>query len=383
MSPQYSRVRVRGGNYIHPGYNLWSGNGFVTGPDPVTTFDYIETFKDSVHSYAKGTRRYPVGDGFHEIFSANLSDLVPFVSGAYTNSPQHMRPMIAVQNISDFVPDIPNSLRSQLNEEAFISFSTQFPEEISLSEFILGLRQIGDLLPRLEKSVHQTVGGAYLTKKFGWDNLLSDLRSLYSIVSTLKHRIDFLRKTRGKPTRIGYYRGDCYQPVYPDDAFFEQYSGWGTRLRLESYRSDYRATATLFHLLNHLDDLYGLLRSGISAFGLANPLKAIWVNLPFSFVVDWFLKISTHLDRLATIKPAELWDISNISHSFRTRCTVAVFQDNHTSYTGNPLVRLGVVTVDQFDRRVGLPIELDVYTPANLSPSQLTLFLAMLASSSR
>jgi hypothetical protein len=163
------------------------------------------------------------------------------------------------------------------------------------------------------------------------------------------------------------------------DSFFEQYSGWGTRLRLKSYRTDYRATATLYHQLGHLDDLYGLLRSGISAFGLNNPLKVIWVNLPFSFVVDWFFKVSTHLDRLAAVKPAELWDVSNVTHSTSITAVVEVYQDNSEANGVNPLVYLGDVTIHQYDRRVGLPIGLDVYTPSNLSPSQLTLLLAMLA----
>lgn len=372
---RHTRSRIRGGDYIHPGYNIWSGNGYVTGPDPVVTFDRYEVIRD-VNNGNKG-EAHPC---FHEVFTAKLHDLYPFSASGYTNTPQRMRPMISTSDVSTFVPDFPDSLRSQLNEEAFIAFSTQFPEVISGSEFILGLRQLADLIPKLERSFTKTASGLYLNKKFGWDNLLSDLRAMSSIVATMRQRIEFLKKSRGKPTRLGFFRGDVYKPTLGITTDFAQYPGWGTRLELKAYRADYRATATLLHLLDHLDDTLGLLRALAFAFGLGNPLKAIWVNLPFSFVVDWFLQVSKHLDRLAAIHPAELWSLSKITHSTRIRVTVNVYQDNRA--TGDTLKSLGTVEIDQYDRRVGLPIGLDVYTPTDLSPSQLALMLALLGANS-
>jgi hypothetical protein len=137
--------------------------------------------------------------------------------------------------------------------------------------------------------------------------------------------------------------------------------------------------------LEHLDDTIGLLRGFIGALGLNNPLKAIWEIMPFSFVVDWFLKISSHLTLRAAVQPGEEWRIYD---AVRTRTEVATFkveQINSHIEPGNVSTGpglMGEISFRRFSRGVGLPLPASIFTIGGLSPQQLVLAIALLAASS-
>jgi len=352
-----------------------------TGDNPGTFNYYVGYFKewnvikdDLPHRFIRGTHRYPNGPCYHLHIVNPCQYLKPFHGYGGTNSPSMMPVSLRVQRIIDLMPVFPDSLRSQLNEEAFTDFSTQFPEEISFSEFILGLRQIVDLLPRIESSFTRTAAGGYLNKKFGWDNLISDLKALSSICKTVQSRIEWLKKTRGKPVKLGFLRNNCYTPILANSVYYEEPPYYGVRLGPKGYRADYRAGAQLLQYIDYLDDSIGFIRAFIGALGLNNPLKVVWVNMPLSFVFDWFFQISKHLTRLAAVKPAEQWDVMNVTNTLKVRFQVDVWQDN--PYAGEKFL-LGTVSYDSYDREVGLPVPLDVYNPVGLTPSELTLLIAM------
>jgi hypothetical protein len=380
---RYSRERSLGDlEKISNWRYFWAGNGSSnnTYPDYASVPDELRIISDVTGGRTNG--RYPSGPVEHTVWKWQLGNQVSWVGdNGLTVIPLDMRPFGMVSDYQSLVLDnFTGSFWSQLNEEAFNSFSTQFPEKVSLSEFLFGLLKLKDLLPKLEQSISKTIASGFLTKKFGWDNLLSDLKNLANLVLPIIARLEFLRKSRGKPTRIGWYKANVLE-LARDDVFIEPTRSWGTRIVRTGYRVDVRATATLLQRLDHLDDTYGLLRAFAGALGLDNPLKVVWVNLPFSFVADWFLKISTHLDRLAKVKPAEEWIISDITRSRKETVTFNVYQENSSVVGGfvNENRLLGTATMHRYSRAVGLPIPLDVYSPSNLNPSQLALLVAMLA----
>jgi hypothetical protein len=265
----------------------------------------------------------------------------------------------------------------QANGRAFTFFAERFPPKVSGAEFVQGLFELLALLPKFEQSITKTIAGAYLTKKFGWDNLLSDLRALSSLFRSIRERMEFLKRTYGKPTKL-LYREPSFHSIDTWDYLYEPVRGVGTRLTLESFRCDYNAGCTLVQNLQHIDDFIGWLRAIVISLGLNNPLQAIWKTTRLSFVVDWFADVSGHLARMAAIQPADRWDCFNISSTVNWTARFKVYQEN-THLDGSPdyVRQLGVLVVKRYERVVGLPVDLTVFTPSTCTPDQLVLMMAM------
>jgi hypothetical protein len=311
--------------------------------------------------------------------SDHASVVVPF-EDAYTD--------FAPGDLLMCCPELPGSVLSILNLEAFNSFTEQFPEKISFGEFTQGLFELKALLPSISGDILKDLSSLYLTEKFGWENLVSDLKALNNLLRDVQARLAWLRKTYGKPTKLGYYKGNCYDPGNDGRTHESMWADarWGTRFTRLSYRCDYRAGCWLVQKLQHLNDAIGLFRGFVTALGLANPVKSIWEVLPFSFVVDWFFNISTQLDRLTRVRPAEAWDLYGLGYSLSYSATVRVDQFSRGWYdpdiTSDQTVQLGTAKIQIYDRSAGLPIGAESLIPSNLSPSQLVLLAAMLGANS-
>jgi len=279
------------------------------------------------------------------------------------------------------VLSVPHSVRVQASGRAFTSFAERFPPKISSAEFVQGLTQLKELLPQIGRSITQTIAGGYLTKKFGWDNLLSDLNTLSNLVASIRERMEFLKRTYGKPTKL-YHREPNAHTLSSWSSLVELVRGFGLRYDLLSYRCDFVAGASLLQTLEHIDDVIGWIRAITISLGLNNPLKAIWQTTRLSFVVDWFVDVSAHLDRLATVQPAETWDVFNISSTVVWSARISVTQVNQNLLGGisNQECYLGFLDLKWYERLVGLPVDLTVFTPSTLTPNQLVLLLAMMGS---
>jgi len=266
----------------------------------------------------------------------------------------------------------------QASGRAFTFFSERFPSKISGAEFVQGLFELMALLPKFEQSITKTIAGGFLTKKFGWDNLLSDLKSFSTLLGSIRERMEFLKRTYGKPTKL-YYREPNFSPIEePWVYLYEPSRGVGTRLTLESWKCTYSAGASLVQNLSHIDDFIGWLRAIVISLGLNNPLQAIWKTTRLSFVVDWFFNVSGHLARLAAVQPAEKWDVSNVSSSVVWTARFRVDQVNQNLFDSPTFdEQLGVLTVKRYERVVGLPVDLTVFTPSTCTPDQLVLMTAM------
>jgi len=388
MADPFWRIRSVGGNKtFHWGtsYDGNGGNGTGSLPDDYfsavrfTEYSRIEDVGGKV--YVRNTHRYPATRCTHFTMRNWSTALRPFANDNGGHEyPKGAYPAISVEMVQSMVPVFPDSLRSELLEEAFNTFSDRFPQQISFTEFLGGLGELKDLIPKIESSFTRTSAGLFLNKKFGWDNLLQDLRAMSLMCKAMQKRLTFLAKTYGVPTRLGFYRGNVYAPSAPSDVYLDMASpfGYAFRLVFDGYRADFRATCWLLQKLDHLNDIVGLIRELTGALGLNNPLKAAWVVLPGSFIVDWVFKVSQHLDRLGKIVPSEEWDVRDPTFSIRARTNLKVIQDPRSRNGSNSLTFLGPVSVDEYIRDIGFPIGLDVYNPADLSPSQLTLLLALI-----
>jgi hypothetical protein len=394
----YYRYRDRGRPYYHQNVIVHPDNPTAYGAPErqsvsVETWDRVEFFFDSLpREHKKGTRN--VTSAFHGVFDSRGAR---GVSSGITDEghPYHFveSKRLALrwpETGPSLAPSVPDSLRLDLNLQAFNYFSDVFPEQLSFSEFLFGLRQLKDLLPEIGDSISKTISNGLLTKEFGWDNLLSDLDSLRLLFQNVEKRLAYLRRIRGRGTRMRFHRRigrsdlDCSRFVHQEQTGDGGYAFNEFRTEIEPLDAfaDYSASCWLHETLEFIDGIVGTIRAMTGAFGLNNPIKAIWVNLPFSFVVDWFLHIDRHLDHLTRLNPVGGWDLQCITNTTTVEFKYQA-REHHVWHAWpegfGPWNKIHAV---MYDRRVGLPTPLLSLIPEGLSSNQLTLLLAMLHANS-
>jgi hypothetical protein len=226
------------------------------------------------------------------------------------------------------VPALSDSVIHNTALELMDVLGEQVPTEVDILNFTYELREIGDLIPKLEGDIAKDVGGLYLNNQFGWSPMIGDIQKLFTLLETVRKRIAFLRKTKGRRTRIGALKKHLDHPsVAPYVYGWEHDANNRITISLQSIRSDMRATGYLYHELEHLDGLDGELRGMIGALGLNHPIGSIWESLPWSFFIDWFLKIGDRLKRLAVQPFPGYWAVEDPTVSISTAATLKVLRE--------------------------------------------------------
>jgi hypothetical protein len=384
---RFMRIRHTGGEetqYANVFYPSQFGNYYPNQRwDVYRNYSYIA---DNVHRYLKGTRRFPNGNCVNDkVDTTNLHHIdqdIFYDGGSYTRfvNYKEIYPLLNQVAINSITPAVSDATFYGLNREALNYFSEVFPQLLSASEFIQGFTQLKDMIPKVGDTVAKTFSGGYLNKKFGWDNLFSDLDTLSHITSDVQNRLDYLIRTYGVPTRLGFARPFVDLSLQPGATYWNRRpAGHASLLTLLDARCTMRATATIVQTLDYIHGVIGLVRGFASALGLDNPVKAFWNVIPFSFVVDWFFKVSEHLDSLTRFKPAVGWDISNVSCSYTLTSKVNVSMISGNGYNpGGLLQDCGYYTRTTYRRWATLPISLADLQPEDLSPNTLVLLLALL-----
>lgn len=286
-------------------------------------------------------------------------------------------------------PDIINHLRNgllgpqppssgtvgELADKAFDAFFTQVPQEVDIANFLIDFREIGSLIPSVQRNIAATIGGGFLTYSFGWKPLIGDLQKLGSILETTRKRLAWLRSTYGKPVRLGFSSDFVVSTLDPAN------SG-STTWTLEKVEGRFNCNATLRHQLQRLDGLEGELRGLVAALGLNSPGKIIWERIPFSFIVDWVSRVGRLADR-GTIQPfTGSWDVSNVVHSFKQRAEYkhSISSSYALSTRGDDM---GVLVIELYGRGRGIPLSSALFYGRELTPQQLALSAALIGAASK
>lgn len=281
---------------------------------------------------------------------------------------------------------VPSSVVNALSEEAWNYFSDVFPACLSFGEFVQGFTQLKDLIPEIQESITGTISGGYLNKSFGWDNLLADLNTLSGLFQRTLDRMDYFRRTYMIPTRLGFSRRIDWVPDSLNSTGGTTYPHISTIngvtdvvVELVEFSAVFRATAWIMQHLDYVTGLAGFMRVLFGELGLNNPVKAFWQTLPLSFLVDWFFKISTHLDNLTRLNPPTGWDVDDVTQSvdyrFAFKITQRSIYDPRGSYYP---VQSWIVHAGAYERQPNLSFRWELLNPEELSQTQLTLLLAML-----
>lgn len=305
------------------------------------------------------------------------------------------------------VPPVSEPVWVEQSIDAFNAFTDQFPEEMSLGNFLLELDDLAKVIPKvlgvlsklkkagvfrrdLTRKYRTTaaktvikdlsplspsaIGDHFLDYSFNWAPLVGDLKAIFGMCASITSRIDFLKRTRGIPTKVGFSRE--IQPAFPLSYSIDTGpGGFITEIVLRDYKSTYRAGAYLLQTMTHLDDFYGLLRAFMGKTGLNNPLKVAWNAIPFSFILDWIVPVSSYLARFKIQGADSPWSLLDLTCSIKQSCRIEVVQKDRVLGTSS---LIAVYDFKRYTRLVELPVSLRGLPPLHtLTTKQLALVLAM------
>jgi hypothetical protein len=298
---------------------------------------------------------------------------------------------------SGYMPQPSKSEIDSCCTAAFQQWSTVIPDNVSIANFIWELREVKSLLPRLLKFrwdfYHkgilgtpsllrawangrinlETLSSNYLAYQFGWKPLLADLKKLANLVPSVLRRMEFLKRSYRKWTKVSFARSDFAPRTIPDPPSGGTVSD-ELRFVLSSYRADFHASAYQWHDLQGLDDGFEFLRAFATALGLNRPGRVLWNAIPFSFVIDWFVKLGDWVDKQTT---ADFFGGSfrifcrgtSIKETCRISCWYRYFST--WTYGGHQLI-------ERYQRSAGMPIPVSALVSPELTGTQASLAAALL-----
>lgn len=153
-----------------------------------------------------------------------------------------------------------------------------------------------------DRSVAIDPNGQYLAYQFGWSPLINDLRTLWNLGTEIDAVTKRLASVRKRKRASGTYRSTNSR--LEKQAYLPSF---GT-LRA-TYQVDQKIWWTAHWIADETPHLpFSVAQSYdlATALGSKQPYSQIWAALPWSFVIDYFLKVSTFLEAaegLQTYRP--------------------------------------------------------------------------------
>lgn len=355
---------------------------------------------------------------FYE-FRADVSGSYPGTRTNYPWVPEYVRlvspgPSLylsydGMAALGAMLPTVSEADLSDLASEARTLFVEQMPQQLSIPNFAYEFGEVKGLLGGLTSflkgfSVENLtslgkpksgrklkvrpgfsagdVSSSYLAWEFGGAPFIGDLQKLTTLVSTINKRIQALKNSWGKETRLLSIHNDVVPiPFIRDWIVLGSNYPIGPMGSYEIYqryhKTNVRFTARLTQFLEGLDTLGGYLRVLAAATGFNNPLKIVWETVPFSFAVDWVFNVSRLFDSVTAQPLQGRWDVYDVCYTIIDSSEYSVrvrdIQQGHL-YGGT----VGSVRLWRKRRGIGFPefaLNLDF---SSMSPKQLTLTMALL-----
>jgi hypothetical protein len=291
---------------------------------------------------------------------------------------------------------------------AWNHFHTQIPTEVSVANFLIELKDFEHIAKALKKGprvkhylnkvkalrpkdIPSIANSGFLNYNFAWAPFVGDLIKFTQVIDSVSRRLQYLRKTRGVPTRVHYGSSDAFQNSFvgnhdvletqgPYSNFEYDRSYSERRLTLEGTRTQVSASGVLLQNLQGLDDAWAGLRATLASLGLNNPAKIAWNALPFSFMVDWIAPVGTFLERLAVQPFSGDWEVYDVCNSIKTTATIKEDFYHVPRYGFSPqLTTMAKHEVSWYHRELGLSLSYDDVGFTSLSTNQQMLFLSLIA----
>lgn len=256
-------------------------------------------------------------------------------------------------------------------------FNTQIGEVISIANFVYELKDLKTLVPKIQGM--QTLENGFLQYHFGWKPLISDLKSLSKIVKDTIDRLEHLRRTNNmwnKVSYTGFLQPSDYPSVVPNAGPLSFPYISPIQTELVNYVGRFRVNARIKRTLTGLDGDIGMLKAFLAALGLNNPAKIVWNAIPYSFVVDWFVRVSDHFDGFQVYGGGI--ETKNVSWSLHETGSIRLY--GNASVNGSPAqVTAGTIAFDRYQRGPGLPFTVGSISFSSLTTTQQMLGAALIS----
>lgn len=223
---------------------------------------------------------------------------------------------------SDTLTDVPLISPAKV-DGAFKSFREQMPDQMLLPNFLWELRHPGKIVDNLVTLRNRFKGGSfqdlrrYLGKRwytynFEFVPLMQDIAAILTSYADVQKRIAFLKKTHGRPTtlRRSWLEDHTIQSTewnvfHAENRPIGSYPYLTVEGRREPAKIKIRRVvgATMFHRLGALDDYLGMISGMLASYGFNKPLSVVWEAIPFSWLIDYFVKVGNFLDTIKSSEP--------------------------------------------------------------------------------
>lgn len=284
-------------------------------------------------------------------------------------------------DLCDPVP--PPEVAGPISQRALINATRDVPMKVSIANFLWELKEGPKaLLPRVQKwASGKTPADLLLWWKFGIEPTIRDVKELLKIWASAVKRLDHLKKVNRRLVTIRTHDGRAWcrgSDGPPEDSLAKSWNPLYPNLvsRRASHEVDVDITMQVYYDLQGLDGPLAFWNTLAASAGLANPAAIVWEGIPFSFVVDWFVRVGDWIDSNLCV-PIFEGDIR--VHSCYTTYHSRTLIDWYTpsSYEGG-WINVGTTRVTGYHRRHGLPA--GVLRTEGLTPMQQILGSALLVS---
>jgi hypothetical protein len=193
--------------------------------------------------------------------------------------------------------------------------------------------------------------GQYLNYKFAIAPLVSDVLAIERAIQRTDEAIKRLIEEQDR-LHSSHFR----KTLKPDDIgalmFTEETAPWngskwwwyqltsefsGPITYTASMRYNYRVPQML---LEHAQTL-----GRLDAIGIQFNPAIIWNAIPFSFVVDWFLKVGKTLDGMKTANLAPIVNIEGFSHSVKYEMIDGIYQESYRDLKNDPTLQVSSMKI--------------------------------------
>lgn len=300
----------------------FAGFNWHVNSDPVYEWPYsgpaFSKYSEMVDFVGNRTLWNPV-DHFQYKGSSGVWQTCPFGEETVHMSQVGGAPYIVVRPewVRELVPALPEAALVNLSQSALRRAVEQVPEDTSIVNFLIELRNgVKELVPHFRK-IKDLLGSGYLWWKFGIEPFIRDLRKMSQTWWRVQRRLKYLRMHNGQEAWIRAHRSalggntlTAAEVGLVDEAMYMAHSDdpvnhpavahpalW-LRPLPDTFVGTAHVNVLAYHQLSGLDTFMGKVDALSAALGVNNPAKIAWNAIPFTWLLEYFVNVGPYLEAL-------------------------------------------------------------------------------------
>lgn len=215
--------------------------------------------------------------------------------GVFMRSSNMIVPLDTFQPV--FQPDFTDPRFAELSNKAIQKLpramnGTNFSVPIFLAEAKKTVSMVSNAATDIATTLstgktNRQIHNLWLEYRYGWRLLLKDIVDALSALHDMRTS-GIRQRVKVTATSETAYRSD-------NNELFADPMGQNARCRL-IYSHEVKEILGLTYTMNYIETTPGL--STLAQLGITNPMSVAWELIPYSFVADWFIPVSSYLSAL-------------------------------------------------------------------------------------